>query len=419
MGDFVPVRDNEFIAELRCHWRVLLVAFACLLFAFSAPAFLIPFLYPEVIREFGWTREQAVFLASSKYLTGALVSIVVGRVIDVVGVKSVLVTVSAIGGVALLSFLWTPNLGVYYAAGILLGFSGAGTMVSIKVLISRVFHHSQGTAMGIAMLGTSLGSIAVPLVLTYLFGVYGWRSGVALLSAGVWLVALPLTLWLLSAASLDVPAREEAPPASFNWALARQFAAAPGFWHILFAVFAAGFVDQAFIQHQVLYLREDLGMQATMVAAAISAIGLVGLGARPLVGGLFDSLSVRGVSLSYQALSIAAVVALGALNPTLFVLFIVFRAVGHSAVLLDTLVLAKHAYGLTNIGILLGIYTAAVNVGFAAGPPVVARLYAMTGSYLVPFLLCAVIGVIAAAVLLPVKPRYWLAQRGDPVVAKR
>ena len=105
-----------------------------------------PFLYPEVIREFGWTREQAVVLASYKYITGSIVAIVVGRFIDVIGVRRVLIGVSTLGGLALVSFLWTPGLAIYYAAGIMLGFSGAGTMVSIKVLVSRTFHISQGTA---------------------------------------------------------------------------------------------------------------------------------------------------------------------------------------------------------------------------------------------------------------------------------
>jgi hypothetical protein len=46
----VAITDIEFIREFRRNWRVLLVAFTCFVFAFSAPAFLMPFLYPEVIR---------------------------------------------------------------------------------------------------------------------------------------------------------------------------------------------------------------------------------------------------------------------------------------------------------------------------------------------------------------------------------
>lgn len=419
--------DTVFLQEFRQNWRILLVAFTCLLFAFSAPAFMMPFLYPEVIREFGWTREQAVFLSSYKYLTGTVVAIVVGRFIDVIGVRNVLVAVSILGGAALLSFLWTPSLPVYYAAGIMLGFSGAGTIVSIKVLIARVFHASQGTAMGIAMLGTSTGQVIVPFAVTYLIDTYGWRAGVALMSSGVWLIALPIMIFFLTNKSFGDDEDESGvthAPVALNMRLFMKLAGQTRFWLIALAVFFAGFADQAFTQHTVLYLGSDLGMTGTIVATGVGAIGLFGFVCRPIVGGVFDKLSTTGVSLMYILLSIGCLVALGVLNPFLFAAFVVLRAIGHSAVLLDTTVLAKHTFGLKNIGILLGIYTGAVNLGFAIGPPVVARLYTTTGSYLVPFVLCAFVAILAAAVLIPVKPVYWLELRdrikaGQPANAVR
>ena len=63
------------------------------------------------------------------------------------------------------------------------------------------------------------------------------------------------------------------------------------------------------------------------------------------------------------------------------------------------------------IGVLLGLFTAAVNLGFALGPPVVARLYSITGSYVVPFAACALLAVFAAAILLALEPAYWLKQQ--------
>ncbi len=407
--------DRVFRKELSANRPILLVAFICMLFAFSAPALLIPFIYPDVIREFGWTREQATLLASAKYLTGAVIAIVIGRFIDVVGVRRVLIVVSTAGGIALLSFLWTPGLAAYYVAGVMLGIAGAGTMVSIKVLISRTFHESQGTAMGIAMLGTSIGTVVVPIAITYLIETFGWRAGTAMLSAGVWLVALPLMIFFLNDSTFDgdSPPLSDATglPATVSLNAAGELMKKSQFWMIAVAVFAVGFVDQAFIQHQVLYLRNDLGLSAAYVATGISAIGLVGIVVRPLVGAVFDRWSVSGVRFVYYLLSLGCLVALSALNPYVFAAFVVLRAIGHAAVLLDTTVLAKHTFGLANIGVILGVLTAAVNLGFAAGPWFVARMYANTGSYGSAFMICAVVGVMAALVLLPVKPTYWLQQR--------
>jgi cyanate permease len=126
-----------------------------------------------------------------------------------------------------------------------------------------------------------------------------------------------------------------------------------------------------------------------------------------MVGGIFDKWSARGVSFCYLLLALGCVIALGALNPVVFGVFIVLRAVAHAAVLLDTTVLGKHVFGLANIGIVLGVYTAFVNIGFALGPWAMARIVDTTGSYLPAFVMCTVLSVVAAALLLPVRPVYW------------
>jgi cyanate permease len=46
-----------------------------------------------------------------------------------------------------------------------------------------------------------------------------------------------------------------------------------------------------------------------------------------------------------------------------------------------------------------------------AGPWVVARMYDVSGSYSSAFVLCVFISIFAAAILLPLKPVYWLEMR--------
>ena len=79
MGKSVRLNDTVFIDEMRDNWPILATGFLCMLFAFSAPGFSMPFLFRSVIEEFGWTREQATLLASAKYATGAVVAIIIGR----------------------------------------------------------------------------------------------------------------------------------------------------------------------------------------------------------------------------------------------------------------------------------------------------------------------------------------------------
>lgn len=403
----------------RTDWPVLLLAFSCLFFGFSAPAFALPFLFVEVIKEFNWTREEATLLASAKYLTGAVSALLVGRFLDITGVRAALLATIGLGGLALISFLWVPNLTAYYIVGAVLGLAGPGAMVAVKVMVSRTFHASQGTATGVALLGTSLGSVLVPLIISFLISAVGWRWAFAGLSAGIWLVAMPMLLFAFPRAGRKpspdpsaVPLAEGAPAPRTGLGEVAKLAKGKTFWILGAALFIGALVDQAFIQHQVLILN-DLNMSREMAALAISAIGVVGIFFRILIGNLLDSKSNKGLSAMYLLLTVSSLIAFYLVNPFILMSFVVLRAGGHAAILLDTNVMTKHTFGLKNFGTLVGVYTALVSLGFAVGPWIMGRLYEVYGNYHAAFLLFAALPLVGAVLIWNLKPTYWLAARAD------
>ena len=401
--------DSEFRAEFREGWPVLIIAFTCFLFGFAAPAFSLPFIYPEVIKEFGWTREQATLLASSKYAVGALSALVAGRLVDHIGAWVSLIVTIALGGLALLSFMWIQSLTGYYLVGVLLGVAAGGTMVSIKVLISRAFNASQGSAMGMALVGTVIGSVILPFIVVFATEHWGWRTAIASLSAGIWLITIPMLIFGLFAKSMAFGRRPKAAPAaqtSKDDTLA-LIMREPRFWLIGVAVFIVAMVDQAFTQHQVLIFR-DIGLPKEYIAIGVSALGLAGIVTRTLVGNILDGTSNRGLALLWVVLSGSVLLAFALLNPLLFFAFIVLRAIGHSAVLLDTTIMTKHVYGPSRLGTLIGVFTAMVSAGFAVGPWLMGRLYDMSGSYASSFILFAILPLVASALIWNIKPVYWL-----------
>lgn len=401
--------DSQFRAEFRDGWPVLIIAFTCFLFGFAAPAFSLPFIYPEVIKDFGWTREQATLLASSKYAVGALAALLAGRLVDIIGAWVSLIITIALGGIALVSFLWIRDLTSYYMVGVLLGVAAGGTMVSIKVLISRAFNASQGSAMGMALVGTVVGSIILPFIVVYATEHWGWRMAIAALSSGIWLITIPLLVFGLFAKSMAFGRRPKAVVATgaIKDDTLAKIMREPRFWLIGAAVFLVALVDQAFTQHQVLIFR-DIGLPKEYIAMGVSALGLAGIVTRTLVGNILDSTSNRGLALLWVVLSGSVLLAFALLNPLLFFAFIVLRAIGHSAVLLDTTVMTKHVYGPSRLGTLIGVYTAMVSAGFAVGPWLMGRLYDMSGSYASSFILFAILPIVASALIWNIKPVYWL-----------
>ena len=415
--------DAAFRAEFRENWLVLLVAFSCFLFGFSAPAYALPFIFPEVIDHLGWTREQATLLASSKYAVGIVCALLVGRFVDRTGAwLSLLVTVS-MGGLALTSFLWISTLTSYYLVGILLGFASGGTMVALKVLISRSFHNSQGTAMGLVLMGSVLGSVVLPFAITAADAALGWRGGIAAMSAGIWLVAVPMLLYGLVSPhmafgrrTIAVPLDKAAAPGPANQPL-REIMREPRFWMIGIAVMTVGMIDQAFTQHQVLIFK-DVGLSPEWTAAAVSGIGVMGIVTRLFVGNMLDATSNRGLAILWWVLSLSILMAFALGNPIVLVAFIVLRATGHSAVMLDTTIMTKHVYGPGQIGTLIGIYTAMVSAGFALGPWLMGRMYDMSGSYASSYILFAILPILASLLIWPIKPVFWLELKARNAAAR-
>jgi len=405
--------DAAFRSELRANWPVLLLAFSCLLFGFSAPAFALPFLFAEVIDEFGWTREQATLLASAKYLTGAVAALVVGRCLDMIGVRTALIGALGIGGVALVSLFFVNSLTAYYLAGVLLGLAGPGAMVAVQILVSRTFHASQGTAIGAALLGTSLGSVLVPLVITALVATLGWRLAFPALSLGIWIIVMPMLIFFMpKGARSERPSTPEQHAAAGPQGLihAMKVMKTGQFWLLAGATFLTATVDQGFIQHQVLILN-DVNLSREAAALAVSAIGLVGIVCRVLVGNILDSSSNKGLSVLYSTLTVASLLAFYLVSPIVLMAFVVLRAAGHAAVLVDTTVMTKHVFGLKNFGTMVGVFTAITSIGFATGPWIMGRLYDMNGNYNVAFVLFALMPLAAAVMTWMLKPTFWHALR--------
>ncbi len=416
--------DAEFRKEFKRHWLMLAIAFSCLMFGLSAGAFSLPFIFPEVIREFGWTREQATLIASFKWVAGALASILVGRFIDKTGAWIALLITTLTGGIGMLSFMWVDSLPSYYISGLLLGLAGPGAMVAVKVLISRTFDASQGTAMGLALQGTNLGAVLVPIIITLLIVGVGWRYGMATLSLGIFAISTPLLIYGYLTDSAGIgrrpaklsPEQErtkndpskadpEGVPRIIDVMKSRQF------WLIALAVFLGGIVDGAFVQHQVLMLR-DVGLSAETAAVAITAIGLIGILGRVLVGNILDNSSNHGLAFLYLTLTISSLSAFFLSNIVALLVFVVLRAIGHATVLLDTTVMTKHTYGNSrNLGTLLGIMTAFTGVGFAIGPWILGVLFDRAGSYELGFVICAALSVAAAVLIWFLKPTFWLSMR--------
>lgn len=412
----------EFPEEIRTNWRVAIIGLGVLFFGFAAPAYALPFIYPEIIAEFGWSRSEAVSLASVKYLTGVVACILIGRLIDVIGVWRSLLGCIVLGALALASFQAVNDLNTYLAVGVLLGFAGSGAMVSVYVLVARGFRNSQGTATGFVLLGTGLGGFLMPIIVSSAVEAFGWRDGMMILSLGIWLIAVPLLVYGVRHIKLPIP---DAAPDEFhspqnveNGVLRHlsTLAKTRSFWLMTIAFFAVTMADQAFTQHQVLMFRDAL-MSERAAALAVSAIGLFSMFGRIAVGTILDAWSNKGLAALYCCLSLSAILAMTLVSPAVLCVFIVMRALAHASVMVDGPVIARHTFGTAHLGVVVGVVTATASLGSAIGPWLMGTMFDARGSYDVAILLCVVMSGLSALMIYFVVPEVWLRRRDSEQAA--
>lgn len=397
------------------NWWVVVAAFFCIVFTFGVPTMLMPVICSPIIDEFGWTRAQVTFVATLKFGAGAVFGIFFGALVDRFSIRKIVVVASLVSIVAMMGFLLVQSLWQFYAAGLVLGLGSIAVMIAIKVLVSQRFMHQQGLAIGAALLGTSVAGSFTPLLASTLIDLYGWRMTVALWSIGIWLVALPVFLWIVKEPAEAERQREDdagrLPQASGGQLVAAEmdFAAvlrSRSFWLIGLAVMLIGLVDQSMGQHLVLYLDKDVGLGLPGATRVMSAVFVVSIAGKLGFGWLYDKLSVKGVMCCYCLMAVAVILAFPVQVMWILVLFTIVRGLAHGGSIVDIPVLSKHCFGPRVLGKTIGILTACVTVGFAIGPPLVGYMYDTQGSYRNAFFLLIAVAVAAALSLVGVTATY-------------
>ena len=151
-----------------------------------------------MVDEFGWSRAAVTGAIAFGSLSGGLLSLAVGPILDRYGPRMVtfwgiLLLSLGLGAMMFATRIWQLYL-----------FFGIGRMVAIGVLslsvsvsIANWFVRLRGRAMGITKIGDRLGSALLPLMVQFMILALGWRMAWGALGAVVFLMSgIPALLFL-------------------------------------------------------------------------------------------------------------------------------------------------------------------------------------------------------------------------------
>jgi predicted MFS family arabinose efflux permease len=274
-----------------------------------------------------------------------------------------------------------------------------GLVINV-LLVSRWFVAKRGTAIGIALVGTSLGGTLLPPLGRYLIAAYGWRQAF-LVEAALPLLLIALLALLVkdspAAAGLAPLGQQQAKDAPAPAPSGMEYAAAlrtPTFWVIALCAMMTFYSILAVSAHLFLHLR-GLGFSPTFAANGLAALFTMGLVGKFLFGYLADVLDRKLVFVGNLAVMLAGSLCLSSMSPALFWPFVALFGFGWGGLYTLLQLLTMDCFGLKAGGKILGTITVLDAVGGGLGPWVTGMLYDRTQSYQAGFGLISVLVLLA------------------------
>jgi MFS transporter, OFA family, oxalate/formate antiporter len=155
--------------------------------------------------DFGWSR-SAISLAMSIYMiVHGLAGPFVGHATETYGPTRVMTLFALLSGAAFILVSFTSSLWFFYLAyGVLsVGTAGIG-FIPVSSVLSRWFIRRRGTAIGFAMVGISVGGLVMAPLVGWIISQFGWRASFIFLGLLVWLLGLPVTLFVIKASPAEM-----------------------------------------------------------------------------------------------------------------------------------------------------------------------------------------------------------------------
>ena len=383
-------------------------------------AFIIP-----IEQTFGWGRSVISAAFSLRQMESGLAAPFLGFLVDRFGARVFIISGAWVTGLGLIALgLFSSNILTFYLFFIIVavGTSGVSHSVTWPIVIARWFRRKRGKAIGIAVIGPTIGG---PLVILNqaVEDQLGWRLVIAAYG-----VAVIVLISLLGLVVRDRPERhglrpdgDPAPEAGGEAERAAyeerdqglrfaQVVRLPSFW--LLTVYLGGmFVGSSgLLTHELPYFQQDKGF-STLAAAVmvsltfgISAIGRIG------GGSLLDRVDYRvvmaGAALA-MAVSFAYLQTVEIDSWPMALPFVALFGVAFGSNIPMRATLPSLMFGNRSLGALVGMINGSTVMAGLAGPLMLGVVFDLQGSYSLG------LWALAALSLVLVAPVFFMRSRAE------
>jgi MFS family permease len=307
------------------------------------------------------------------------------------------------GGLVLLALmLWlysqAGSIGQIYGIYPFLGLCFASVHVVIVVLlIQRNFATRRAFAISVALSGTSLGAAIFPTLVVHLLKTETWRETLSQLAL-LPLLALPFLLLLLPrngyVGTGTIAAGGAAPVADGTIRRTGLRLAC-----LMIATFGTFYAATSFLMNLFLYL-QDVGMNAQSAALGMSAVFVIGLLGKSIVGLCAERWGSQTVWLVQQIILLCGAVLLTTGVVAILLPGLVLLGLGWAGCYVMTQVVLSEYFAGPKVGPLIGAFFLFEGMSSALGTWAAAKLFDVFGSYQVGFIINVLTVTLAIAATL-------------------
>ena len=392
--------------KLHYGWIILAVCFFGVLAAqglrYSFGAFMAPW-----ENQFSVSRGAVSAISFISFMIFALSQPIIGKLIDLYGVKRVFVYSTIILGAAtILTYFATSiwMLLILYGVIASLGFGGASG-VTASLAVTRWFHKKQGLALGLVEAGFGAGQMVMVSASLFLIDKFGWKITVLFLGGFLLLVVSPILAIFLKSDPSEIGVRalgeEEAVKKESATNKGGQESLVPqktflfqrSFWFLMIPYFICGVTTTGLIDTHFIPLAQYCGFSVAETGTAVSLLALFNTGGTVASGFLADKINNRTMVASvyfFRGLTILFLfvftlnvkwLAIFIAHPWLLFLFSITFGIVDFAVVAPTIKMLSQYFQGPSLGTATGFLYMSHQFGSAVGSYFPGVLFDRTGNY--------------------------------------
>jgi MFS family permease len=405
-------------------WYIASACFLIFFFTNGLSIFVPQNLFPRFMETFGATEGEISGTVALMFLLTAPLAPLAGVLIDRLGPLRIMRAGLIIMAACFTLYPFAQSVLHLYLlhAGLAFGLVLGGLLASVT-LLSRWFITRRGTVIGLLVSMSSLSGLILPNLISPLVNDpnYGWRWGFGALAAAFWIFALLPGLFLLKEKPSDVgqfPDGASEPPAArpdgspdgvpFPVALRSRT-----LWVLVIGSTCLWFTFQAINSQITIFLELEAGLSPQNATRLYSVIFGFSVAGKFLFGAISDYLPKHRVMLATSTTLLIGCLLIftvsdGALGLasgfTQLTLFTIIFGLGYGGSFTMIQLVCVESFGQRSLGKILGVVICFDSLGGMAGTILTGQMKTVTGSYLTPFLVVAVVALIAVINVILIHP---------------